>query len=173
MPWYSVHVEARSPDGAGLVDDAALNRFATELEQYHGIVGGIGDRWDARISVKAATIEIAEHDAGVLIGAAVVAAELPRYWPVVVWESIREDVLAERLATPSLPDLVSGPEAAEILGVSNQRLHQLAVTHPDFPEPVYKLRAASVWLKAAVVKFNAEWERKPGRPRKTDDAERR
>ena len=45
------------------------------------------------------------------------------------------------LERPTLPDLVSGPEAAEILGVSRQRVHQLAHQHPDFPAPAYRLRA--------------------------------
>jgi hypothetical protein len=45
------------------------------------------------------------------------------------------------LERPTLPDLVSGPEAAEILGVSRQRVHQLAHQHPDFPAPAYRLGA--------------------------------
>src|ERR1039457_4218196 len=45
-------------------------------------------------------------------------------------EAVREDVLDEDLARPQLPDLVRGPEAAAIPGVSTQRLHALAAEHP-------------------------------------------
>jgi hypothetical protein len=45
-----------------------------------------------------------------------------------------EDVLAERLERPPLPDLVSTPEAADILGVKPQRVHQLAIERDGFPE---------------------------------------
>ena len=76
-----------------------------------------------------------------------------------------EDLHAE-LARPQLPELVSGPEAAEILGVSVQRVHQLAAEHADFPAPAYKLRAASLWLRPAIVSFAERWDRKRGRPRK-------
>jgi predicted DNA-binding transcriptional regulator AlpA len=37
---------------------------------------------------------------------------------------------------PALPALVSAPEAAELLGVSAQRVHELATDHATFPEAV-------------------------------------
>jgi hypothetical protein len=68
-------------------------------------------------------------------------------WPAVRIEAIRQDVLAEQLERPTLPDLVSAPEAADILGVRPQRLHQLADERKDFPEPAYELRAGKLWLR--------------------------
>lgn len=44
----------------------------------------------------------------------------------------------------SFPDIVGAGEVAIMLGVSRQRVHQLAA-RPDFPEPVRKLRATMVW----------------------------
>src|SRR4030095_8136327 len=69
-------------------------------------------------------------------------------------------------AEPNSPDLVSGPEAAELLSVSRQRLRHLATAHPDFPPPLYKLRVGALWPRAAIQAFGAQWERKPGRPPK-------
>jgi hypothetical protein len=53
-------------------------------------------------------------------------------WPSVRGEATRQDVLDEDNARPTLPELVSAPEAAEILGVSPQRVHELA-SSPGFP----------------------------------------
>jgi len=47
-------------------------------------------------------------------------------WPSVRGEATRQDVLDEDNARPTLPELVSAPEAAEILGVSPQRVHEFA-----------------------------------------------
>ena len=55
------------------------------------------------------------------------------------------------------------------LGVSTQRVHQLSAEHPRLPEPCYRLAAASLWLRPAIIAFGERWERKPGRPRKTPD----
>jgi predicted DNA-binding transcriptional regulator AlpA len=84
--------------------------------------------------------------------------------PVTRIEVVREDIRDAELKRPTLPELVSGPEAAEILGVSRQRVHQLAHQHPDFPAPTYRLGVGSLWFRAAVERFTRDWERKPGRP---------
>ena len=99
-----------------------------------------------------------------MIEALAVKAGMPA-WPAVRVEAVRQDVLAEQLAHPSLPDLVSAPEAADILGVKPQRIHQLVTEHGDFPEPAYELRAGKLWLRAAIEAF-AQRKRQPGRPRK-------
>lgn len=66
----------------------------------------------------------------------------------------------------AFPMLAGGTEAAEILGVSRQRVHQLATEHPDFPAPVARLSCGSIWLRGEIVWFARNWSRKPGRPRK-------
>lgn len=77
-------------------------------------------------------------------------------WPVVRVEAVREEVLAEELERPTLPPLVSGPEAAEILGVTRQRLHQLAMSS-RFPKPLYELGAGKLWHRAAIERFAETW----------------
>jgi hypothetical protein len=92
-------------------------------------------------------------------------ADMPA-WPVVRAEAIRQDVLEAENRRPTLPELVSAPEAADILGVSSQRVHELAAGKADFPEPVYELRTGKLWLRDAIEAFGRRWERKPGRPSK-------
>jgi hypothetical protein len=62
--------------------------------------------------------------------------------------------------------MVSAPEAAEIMGVSAQRVHELAAANLRFPEDAYELRTGKLWLRDAIITFGQRWERRPGRPRK-------
>lgn len=58
--------------------------------------------------------------------------------------------------------MVTAPEAAAILGVTRQRIHQLAVERSDFPEAVY-VGSIRAWYRAAIVRFRDQWDRTPGR----------
>jgi len=49
-------------------------------------------------------------------------------------------------------------EVAELLGVTNQRVDQLA-RRPDFPKPVAVLAAGRIWNRAHV----ESWARRTGR----------
>jgi len=168
MTWFSVGVEARRPDGdPGEVNEELLDECMDAVAAYDGVVGGSRDLWDARISVEAENAAQAVMAAAETVWElAVVKVGLPN-WPLVRVEATRHDVLGEQLAWPNYPDLVSGPEAAELLGVSRQRLHQLAQEHAGFPEPLYRLRVGSLWVRSGIEAFGRRWERKPGRPRKT------
>jgi predicted DNA-binding transcriptional regulator AlpA len=55
-------------------------------------------------------------------------------------------------------ELVGLTEIAEMLGVSRQRVDQLARA-PDFPPPMGQLRAGSIWERDDVV----AWARRTGR----------
>lgn len=48
------------------------------------------------------------------------------------------------LGPVTFPELVGATEIAELLGVTRQRVQQLAGL-PDFPEPVARLKMGSVW----------------------------
>ena len=61
-------------------------------------------------------------------------------------------------------DLVGAQEIADLLGVSRQRVYQLA-NLPDFPRPVADLAQGRVWLRADVV----AWAK--GKGRLQDDRE--
>jgi hypothetical protein len=86
---------------------------------------------------------------------------------IIAVDAWNEDELQRRVYAPSYPELVSGTEAATILGANRQRVHQLARSHPDFPEPLYRLGVGSLWIRQSIETFGQHWNRKPGRPRKT------
>jgi hypothetical protein len=160
MTYYSVLIETRDEDGAPLTGQA-FSAFADALAAFDGVAGFGDAAWSARISVEA------DSAAGaVALGAALVTslgerAGLPG-WPVVRAEAVREDVLAEDLAQPPLPDLVSAAEAAAIAGAPADSLGNRGAEPPGFPAPVLELGPASLWLRAAVTGFAEEHERRKG-----------
>jgi hypothetical protein len=165
MESFSVRVETRAPkDALDTVTDDAVDELMDLLEPYEAVVAAGPESWDATVSVLADNSRHAIEQGSQLIEKMAAKAGLPS-WPAVHVEAIRQDVLAEQLAHPLLPELVSAPEAADILGVSTQRVHQIAAENTDFPEPAYELRAGKLWLRAAVQAF-AERKRLPGRPRR-------
>lgn len=167
MSDYSVHAEARAPEGAEPLGDPVTPGDALMglLTEHHGVCGADERSWTVTLSVDGHEAGDACARGSALILDLAVKAGLPA-WPLVRIEAVRGDVLEETLARPNIPPLVSGPEAAEILGVSRQRVHQLAVDHRDFPKPLYELGAGKLWHRAAIERFAEEWERRPGRPPK-------
>lgn len=65
---------------------------------------------------------------------------------------------------PDFPPLASASDAAEILGVSRQRVHQLAASNTRFPAPVARVGTGPLWTVPAIEHFARIWERRPGRP---------
>jgi hypothetical protein len=163
--WFTVHVQARPPrdDPHTVIDEAAADRLMDMLADYDGIVSGSDGRWEATVSLEEPDPVRAAAVAAALVESLATQAGMPS-WPAVRVEAIREDVLAEENARPTLPGLVSTPEAAEILGVTPQRLRELATGNRGFPAPVYELKAGKLWLRDAIEAFAERWDRKPGRP---------
>lgn len=140
-----------------------IGEMLSHLHDLHGAVEGDGRGWSATVTVDADSLNAARDAAMPRVVAAASLAGLPLEQITRV-EVVREDVRDAEMERPSLPDLVSGPEAAEIIGVTRQRLHQLANDHPRFPEPAYRLGVGMLWHRAAVERFAAE-DRSPGRPK--------
>lgn len=65
---------------------------------------------------------------------------------------------------PDFPPLASAADAAEILGVSRQRVHQLAASNTRFPAPVARVGTGPLWAVPAIEHFASVWDRRPGRP---------
>ncbi len=169
--WYSIHVGARPPAGALdlAVDENAADALMELLAEHDGVVSAGTGAWDATFSIQAPSAwEAVLHGAPFLEKLACKAG-MPS-WPVARAEAVRQDVLDAENARPTLPELVSVPEAAEMLGVSQQRVRELAVTNSGFPEPMYELRTGKLWLRDAIDVF-ARRDRKPGRPPKTQTAQ--
>lgn len=164
---YSVTVETSAPGGdEQLVDRRAIDELMGLLEEHGGVVsaGPEWSSWDASIGVEAATAAEATRVGQAVIADSAAKAGLPD-WPVVRVETIDEDARDDLATSPNMPDLVSGPEIARLLGVSRQRVHQLAAGNPQFPKPLYRLGVGSLWTRSAIERFAEEWERKPGRPK--------
>jgi hypothetical protein len=71
-------------------------------------------------------------------------------------------------AQSALPELAGMAEVASILGVSRQRVRELA-TRDDFPSPVAQLSGGTVYMKWMIEAFSSYWTRKPGRPGRLQD----
>lgn len=165
--WYSIHLEARPPAGALdiSVDESAADVLMDLLEEHDGVVSVRTGAWDATFSIRAPSAWEAVLHGAPLAEKLAGKAGLPS-WPFARAEAVRQDVLDAENAKPTLPELVSVPEAAEILGVSPQRVRELSSTSSAFPEPMYELRTGKLWLRDAIDTF-ARRDRKPGRPPKT------
>ena len=165
--WYSVRLETRAPadEREVTVDDHAVDELMALLEEHDGVVSSGTGSWSATISTRADGTVEATIAGSSLIEKMAAKADMPA-WPVVRAEAIRQDVLDAENGRLTLPELVSAPEAAEILGVSSQRVHELAAGKAGFPEPLYELRTGKLWLRDAIDAFGRRWERKPGRPSK-------
>src|SRR6266545_1460169 len=141
LAWYSVRLETRAPadEHDVTVDDGAADELMALLEDHDGVVSSGTGSWSATVSRQApGAVEAAVYGSG-LIEKMAGKAGMPA-WPVVRAEATRQDVLETENSRPTLPALVSAPEAADILGVSSQRVHELAANKADFPEPMYELR---------------------------------
>jgi hypothetical protein len=102
-------------------------------------VGGGGDYYDAQLSLEGDDLaEVVTAALGVFAKARA-AVGLPA-WPCVELEAKTEALLDSELSKPPFPEVVGATEAARMLGVSRQRLYQLA-ERVDFPPPMVQLAA--------------------------------
>jgi predicted DNA-binding transcriptional regulator AlpA len=71
-------------------------------------------------------------------------------------------------------DLVTKADIAGMLGVSRERVAQLAAEQENFPASVGMVGKSLVWHRADVERWQKTWARRPGRPPKEggDDAKR-
>lgn len=146
--------------------DELMDRLVDDLTEHGAAIGGGAANRPTSIGAVMTIVDETTPADAVRAGWGALAYAL-RGYRIVAWteaEAITTEAADERLDTPTIPDLVSGVEAAEILGVSRQRVHQLSAGNPRFPRPVAKLASGSIWLRAGVEGFARTWERRPGRP---------
>lgn len=126
------------------------------------------NRIEARLTVRASTLHGAAELALVL--ARRVYASVMHEAPTIIALSVltMDDYQRQRIR-PDAQSLVGKSEIARALGVTPQRVDELARTHPDFPAPVTRLRMGSVYTSASIDAFVDSWVRRPGRPRKVAD----
>jgi hypothetical protein len=122
-----------------------------------------GDKTEITIDREAAGLREALGGAFEIVERA--AAEAGFDLPLVGAEATPTAVRQRRRGLQAKLDLAGTAEAREILGVSRQRLHELA-ERPDFPAPKAVLTAGKLWDRADIEEFNRTWDRRPGRPPK-------
>lgn len=164
-PWQ-VHVDVRLaeaiPGPVQGVDAAeASEALVDALAEHHAAGGAGGDRASVTLTVtgpEPVAVAGAARDLVVdaLAGLGLTVAD------VLAVEVVDADVADERLARPDIPDLVTAVDVAEMLGVSRQRVHQLA-ERSDFPDPLLHL-GGPIWVRAGVQAWAETWPRRSGRP---------
>lgn len=164
---YTIYVEARAPDHAQPITDpeAVADQLMDAATSYYGSCTVSPTSWSVTFSLDA------DPHSNIAVAAQRVAAELATRadlpdWPIAQLEITRDDLAEEALDRPSMPDLVTGVRAAAMLGISRQRFHQLAVDHPEFPEPAFAHDRVYLYHRAAVERFSRVYQPRPGRPAK-------
>jgi hypothetical protein len=166
MPLWSVRLDAEIGVEFGEDLDAALREALADCSPAVGAAYLAGRRALSRISaqlaIEAGTLHQAQEDARRKVVTALRElghrAQIVRM-DVMTWEEFEAEVNA------GPPELMGVQEIADLLKVSRQRAHQIAA-RDDFPEPVARLKAGSVWLGATVRRWMPTWERRAGRPKK-------
>lgn len=167
--WWSVLVEyvTKSTDVQLATQDDRLDVFADAVEEHDGVIGGGG--YSVRLSVRAEDAAVAAFQAREIAWKAARIADLPE-WPCVRLEAVAHETLREELDAVELPKLAGAAEVSRTLAISRQRLAELRASKSNFPRPVAELASGPVWLQPAIERWAAEWDRRPGRPRRSSDA---
>jgi predicted DNA-binding transcriptional regulator AlpA len=164
MADWSVRLEARSLESLAL-DDPRIDVLIDLVVPYAGAVayGGDDNVLDVTMSIEAPDAVQAVHRASKLLLPLVQAAGFS-IEPVREVRAREAEALSAELERSNFPDIVGTTEAAELLGMSRQRIHELR-SAGRFPEPMVELAAGPIWLRRAIEAF-AEVKRPGGRPKK-------
>jgi len=165
MKEWSVGLEFTGQRGP--IDPDVLFDLIEALEDYHAGASSLSpdgtrigvDLWVEAPSLRSAlaTSERAVLQALATVGLAGMSLSAADVKP---WAELEAE-----LARPSYPVLVGVAELAELLGVSKQRVSELAAK-AKFPKPLAQLKGGPVWDRASIGNFLQTWQRKPGRPSK-------
>jgi hypothetical protein len=154
MNW-SVRVEAEGPGPY----DADWAGDVLDLPILHGRGAAMTM---ARKNVSLTFDVVAEDaEAAAREGLRIFREALPTLEPVAVGVQTVE-AQERQLAKSNVPELLGVAEIAEALGVSKQRVSELA-DQEGFPVPIARLRSGRVWQRSALARFMRSWTRSPGR----------
>lgn len=149
------------------LQEAALDSLADYAEGWDGTVanraGGAGFAVTVDLMavspVQAIDVAVAWAAKGASTCCDVIGVEL------VDARACDPDIYEVEALEPDTPELVSAADAAIILGVTRQRVHQLATEHPRFPAPYARLATGPIWTVPTIEHFRDTWDRRPGRRR--------
>ena len=120
---------------------------------------------EASLTVEASDVSQAVMRAYHFLREGLMEAGLDPDVPIGRVEAFPQSELRVRGEDPAPSDLLGVSELASLLGVSRQRASQLA-DEPWFPTPIAELASGPIWDKGAIEVARAEWDRRPGRPKK-------
>jgi hypothetical protein len=153
MKMYNAAVEVATKN----TNEDLVDELMDQLAQYHVAIGTSARGWlEARISLPAESLAQACATA-----AAVVETATGR--SAIACEVMTEDEFDARQGFTSEPDVVSSAEAAEILGVTRQRVAQLA-NEGRLQEVPWSGRSRA-FTRSSVAAIAGQ-ERPTGRPRR-------
>lgn len=143
------------------VDDDVVDALMEQLATHHGAVGTSPRGWlEARISLPAENLTQACVTAAAVVESAAGAA-------AIACEVMTEEEYAAREGFTAEPDIVASSEVAVILGVSTERVRQLAAAGQLQEIPT--AGRGKVFSRSSVEALAAK-DRRGGRPRKAGGA---
>jgi predicted DNA-binding transcriptional regulator AlpA len=159
MAEYAAHV---TTDLEHITDDQ-LDDLVDALAHVYAVPSMLGGRLSVQLTVtcppEAGLVE-AHREAVRHVLPALAGLGLRAH--VVAVEVLTAEEFARRQGLPPrVDDVVSTTEAGEMLGVSRQRVLQLA-ERDDFPEPIRLGQRDLVWSADALRRFAEAWDRRPG-----------
>lgn len=163
MKEWTARVEWNPPEDYGL---EAIDMLIGRLEKWHAAIGrdpvtdGVALTWTATLTVEANTLRQA-------IAVALELVEGATGEKATGIEVIDADVHSVRVEQPSIPELWGYAEIADHFDVTRQRARQL-VELPGFPVAVVETASGPLRVRRQVEAWGQTWERKTGRPRKSD-----
>lgn len=168
---WTVGIEGRPPSGRSYEverDGVALTEALVDLDPGCGATAYVdGERGmvGATFAVEADSAEAAVALASSTFRAAAERTMGGDVAIVSVDAKTAEEADRELAEAPGHLDLVGTKEIAEMLGVTKQRVSDLARTD-RFPAPVAHLAVGRIWTRPSIGHFLDEWDRRPGRPSK-------
>jgi hypothetical protein len=154
MQEWSARVQATGP-GPYDIDWADEVLEAEVLRDRGAVLSAGGREIGIRFNVWAADLDVAGREA-----MRVFREVLPDLLPVEIQVQTVED-LDRELEESNVPDLLGVSEVAAALGVSRQRVSELAESD-DFPPPIARLKAGPIWQRSQISRFVGNWDRRPG-----------
>ena len=159
MGKWSVEVEISTPQN---LDEEFADRMLDYLADYAPAVSFDGPhRASIRLDVDANGPVKAGKDAAQLVTSKARDLVVDRL------QIERVEDLQRTLDVPTHTGFLGVAELADALGVSRQRVSELARSH-DFPKPVAELKSGPIWRRSSVARFIGTWPRRRGRPPKNE-----
>ena len=143
--------------GAAAISEENADDLLDALADRAPVVSFGPTGMSVRFNVTASTAQEAVEQALELFGGLSVPLDIEAL------EAETAEALERHINEPNAPELVGVAEVADLLGVSKQRVSELAKGH-SFPRPLAELAAGPVWDLASLQRFATNWKRLPGRP---------